>query len=162
MSNFLKEFREFAVRGNVVDMAVGIVVGTAFTSIVNSLVKDIFTPFIGLVTGGMNFANLFAVLKQGATPGPYTTLADAQAAGAVTVNYGMFINSMITFVIVAFAAFLLIKNINRLKNLHHQPEAQPTAPTTKSCPFCISKIPIEATRCPACTSEQPASEQPSI
>ncbi|OHV11964.1 large conductance mechanosensitive channel protein MscL [Kushneria phosphatilytica] len=159
-SGFLKEFRDFAVRGNVVDMAVGIVVGTAFTAIVSSLVKDIFSPLIGLITGGMNFANLFLVVREGATAGPYTTLADAQAAGAVTVNYGLFINAAITFVIVAFVAFLLVRSINRLKNLHHAEAQAPEAPTTKSCPYCVSKIPVAATRCPACTSQLEESAEP--
>lgn len=149
-SRFLKEFREFAVKGNVVDMAVGIIIGAAFTAIVNSLVKDIFTPLIGLITGGVNFTNQFWVLRAGSGAGPYHTLEQAQAAGAVTLNYGLFINATLSFLIVAFATFVLIRNINRLKNLHHEPE--PAAPTVKSCPYCVSKIPLEATRCPACTS----------
>ncbi|WP_134017844.1 large conductance mechanosensitive channel protein MscL [Modicisalibacter xianhensis] len=153
-SKFLKEFREFAVKGNVVDMAVGIIIGAAFTAIVNSLVKDIFTPLIGLATGGLNFTNQFLVLREGAGTGPYNTLAQAQADGAVTLNYGLFLNATISFVIVAFATFLLIRNINRLKNLAQAPETA-AAPTVKTCPFCISKIPIPATRCPACTSELP-------
>ena len=151
---FLKEFREFAVKGNMVDMAVGIIIGAAFTAIVNSLVKDIFTPLIGLATGGMNFTNLFWVLKAGPTGGPYTTLADAQAAGAVTINYGLFLNAMISFVIVALVTFLLIRNINRLRNLYREPDPA-AAPTINSCPFCISNIPLQATRCPACTSALP-------
>lgn len=150
-SKFLKEFREFAVKGNVVDMAVGIIIGAAFTAIVNSLVKDIFTPLIGLATGGLNFTNQFLVLREGTGTGPYNTLAQAQADGAVTLNYGLFLNATISFVIVAFATFVLIRNINRLKNLAHEPET--AAPTVKTCPYCISKIPIPATRCPAYTSE---------
>ncbi|RKR06153.1 large conductance mechanosensitive channel [Kushneria sinocarnis] len=152
-SGFLKEFRDFAVRGNVVDMAVGIVVGTAFTAIVNSLVRDVFSPLIGLMTGGMNFANLFMVVRQGVTPGPYTTLADAQAAGAVTLNYGLLLNAVISFVIVAMMAFVLIRNVNRLRRLHHADEPSSQAPTTKGCPYCVTSIPIAATRCPACTSQ---------
>lgn len=154
-SKFLKEFREFAVKGNVVDMAVGIIIGAAFTAIVNSLVKDVFTPLVGLATGGLNFTNQFWVLREGAGDGPYNTLEQAQAAGAVTLNYGLFLNATLSFLIVAFATFVLIRNINRLKNLHQQPEAPAAAPTVKSCPYCISKIPLPATRCPACTSELP-------
>lgn len=150
-SKFLKEFREFAVKGNVVDMAVGIIVGAAFTSIVNSLVKDIFTPLIGLMTGGLNFSNQFLVLRAGTGEGPYNTLEQAQAAGAVTLNYGLFANAVMSFLIVAFAVFILVRNINRLKNLAHPPETA-AAPTVKSCPYCVSKIPLEATRCPSCTS----------
>ncbi|SDK97681.1 large conductance mechanosensitive channel [Modicisalibacter muralis] len=150
-SKFLDEFREFAVKGNMVDMAVGIIIGAAFTAIVNSLVKDIFTPLIGLATGGMNFTNLFWVLKPGAEGAPYTTLADAQAAGAVTVNYGLFLNAMLSFVIVAFVTFLLIRNINRLRRRYEEPDPV-AAPTTRSCPFCVTQIPLQATRCPACTS----------
>ncbi len=151
---FLKEFREFAVKGNVVDMAVGIIIGAAFTAIVQSLVKDIFTPLIGMMTGGVNFTDLFWVLKAGSPGGDYQTLAEAQAAGAVTLNIGLFLNAVLSFLIVAFATFLLIRNINRLKNLHHEPETV-APPTVKSCPYCISKIPLPATRCPACTSELP-------
>lgn len=154
-SKFLKEFREFAVKGNVVDMAVGIIIGAAFTAIVNSLVKDVFTPLIGLATGGLNFTNQFWVLRDGTGDGTYHTLEQAQAAGAVTLNYGLFLNAALSFVIVAFATFVLIRNINRLKNLHQQTEAPEVAPTVKSCPYCISKIPLPATRCPACTSELP-------
>lgn len=151
---FVKEFREFAVKGNVVDMAVGIIIGAAFTGIVNSLVKDIFTPLIGLATGGLNFTNQFLVLREGNGSGPYHTLEQAQAAGAVTLNYGLFINAALSFLIVAFATFVLIRNINRLKNLVQPPETA-SPPLVKSCPYCISKIPIPATRCPACTSELP-------
>lgn len=152
-SKFLKEFREFAIKGNVADMAVGIIVGAAFTAIVNSLVKDIFTPLIGLATGGLNFTNQFLVLREGAGDGPYNTLAQAQADGAVTLNYGLFLNATLSFMIVAFATFVLIRNINRLKNLYSQPHEAALSPTVKSCPYCISKIPIAATRCPACTSQ---------
>lgn len=151
---FVKEFREFAVKGNVVDMAVGIIIGAAFTGIVNSLVKDIFTPLIGLATGGLNFTNQFLVLREGNGNGPYHTLEQAQAAGAVTLNYGLFINAALSFLIVAFATFVLIRNVNRLKNLVQPPETV-SPPLVKSCPYCISKIPIPATRCPACTSELP-------
>ena len=147
----LKEFKEFAMRGNVVDMAVGIIIGAAFGRIVSSLVADIVMPPIGLLLGNIDFANLFIVLKEGAKAvGPYASLSAAKAAGAVTINYGLFINTVITFLIVAFAVFLLVRNINRLKR---EEEAPPVASTTKECPYCISTIPIKATRCSHCTSE---------
>jgi len=146
----LKEFKEFAVRGNVIDMAVGIIIGVAFGTIVKSLVSDIIMPPIGLLLGNVDFANLFAVLKDGTVPGPYATLADAQKASAVTVNYGVFVNTLISFIIVAFAVFLLIRQINRLKRKEEAPPAEPTA---KDCPYCLLSIPLKATRCPHCTSE---------
>jgi len=146
-----KEFKEFVMRGNVVDMAVGIIIGAAFGTIVKSLVSDIIMPPIGLLLGNVDFSNLFTVLKEGATAaGPYASLADAQAAGAVTINYGVFINTIISFIIVAFAIFLIIRKINELKK---QEEAPPAEPTTKDCPFCLTSIPIKATRCPHCTSQ---------
>jgi large conductance mechanosensitive channel len=148
-----KEFKEFAMRGNVVDMAVGIVIGAAFGTIVKSLVADVLMPPIGLLLGGVDFSNLFVVVKEGATAGPYAALADAQAAGAVTVNYGAFINTVISFLIVAFAVFVVIKAINKVQR---EEEAPPAEPTTKDCEFCRTEIAIEATRCPNCTSE-PAS-----
>lgn len=145
----LREFKEFAMRGNVVDMAVGIIIGGAFGTIVSSLVKDVLMPPIGMMLGGVDFSNFFAVLKDGAAPGPYGSLTDAQAAGAVTINYGVWFNSIISFLIVAFAVFLLIKGINTMKR---KAEATPAAPTTKECKFCCSSIPIKATKCPQCTS----------
>ena len=147
-----KEFREFVMRGNVMDMAVGIIIGSAFGAIVKSLVDDIIMPPIGLLLGGVDFANLFALLKAGSPAGPYASLADAKAAGAVTINYGMFVNIVITFVIVAFVVFLLVRGINRLRRKR---EAPPPEPTTKECPYCLSAIPIKATRCAYCTSELP-------
>ncbi len=144
-----KEFREFAVRGNVVDMAVGIIIGAAFGTIVQSLVKDVIMPPIGMLLGNVDFTNLFVVLKQGTTPGPYASLAQAQAAGAVSINYGTFINTLISFIIVAFCVFILIRTMNRLKREQPAPAA---APTTKQCPYCMSTIAIQATRCPFCTS----------
>ena len=146
----LKEFKEFAMRGNVLDMAVGIIIGAAFGTIVTSLVNDVIMPPIGLLLGNVDFSNIFAVLKDGKTPGPYPSLAVAKAAGAVTMNVGVFINSIINFIIVAFAIFLLIRNVNRLKR---EKEAPAAAPTTKDCSFCFTAIPIKATRCPNCTSE---------
>jgi len=144
------------MRGNVVDMAVGIIIGVAFGTIVNSLVKDIIMPPISLALGKVDFTNLFALLKAGpkAAP-PYYSLAEAQAAGAVTENYGAFINNIITFLIVAFVVFLLIRAINNMRRRAEAPKA-PAAPTTKDCPFCVSKIPLKATRCPNCTSALPA------
>jgi large conductance mechanosensitive channel len=144
----LKGFKEFIMRGNVIDMAVGIIVGAAFGTIVKSLVDDIIMPPIGLLLGNIDFSNLFAVLKAGKVAGPYETLAAAKAAGAVTINYGFFVNTIITFLIVAFCVFIMIKNINRLKK-----ETPPSEATTKECPHCISIIPIKAKRCPHCTSE---------
>lgn len=145
-----KEFREFAMRGNVVDMAVGIIIGAAFGAIVKSLVSDVIMPPIGLLLGNVDFSNLFIILKAGAESGAFTSLAEAQEAGAVTLNYGVFINTIISFVIVAFAVFLLVRNLNRLKR---QEEAPPAEPTTKECPQCLSTIPIKATRCAFCTSQ---------
>jgi len=146
----LKEFKEFAVKGNVVDMAVGIIIGAAFGTIVKSLVADVIMPPIGLLLGGVDFTNIFLVLKQGATPGPYAALADAQAAGAVTMNVGVFINTVISFLIVAFSVFLVIKGLNKAKR--EEPAPAPAAPTTKECPFCLSTVPLKATRCAHCTS----------
>ena len=146
----LKEFKEVAMRGNVVDMAVGIIIGGAFGTIVKSLVNDVIMPPIGYILGGVDFSDLFITIKQGTTEGPYATLANAQAAGAVTLNYGLFINAVISFLIVAFAVFLLVKGLNKL---HREKEAPAAEPTTKECPHCFSVIPIKATRCPHCTSE---------
>jgi large conductance mechanosensitive channel len=145
----IKEFREFAVKGNVVDMAVGIIIGAAFGTIVKSLVDDVIMPPIGLALGNVDFSNLFVVMREGATAGPYASIAAARSAGAVTLNYGMFINTIISFVIVAFSVFLLVKNINRLKR---EEAPAPAAPTTKECPHCFSTISIKAVRCPNCTS----------
>jgi large conductance mechanosensitive channel len=143
-----KEFKDFAMRGNVVDMAVGIIIGVAFGAVVKSLVADVITPPIGLVLGQVDFTNLFITLKAGKVAGPYASLAAAKAAGAVTLNLGLFINSIISFIIVAFAVFLLIRGINRLQREKEAPPA-----TTKECPYCASEIPLQATRCPHCTSE---------
>jgi large conductance mechanosensitive channel len=145
----LKEFKAFAMRGNVLDLAVGIIIGGAFGTIVKSLVEDIIMPPIGLALGNVDFSNLFVMLKEGAKAAPpYSTLAEAQAAGAVTVNYGLFVNSIITFLIIAFAVFMIVRAANRMK----PPEAD-AAPNTKDCPYCRMPIPVAATRCPQCTSE---------
>jgi large conductance mechanosensitive channel len=147
----LKDFKEFAMRGSVVDMAVGIVIGAAFGSIVKSFVDDVLMPPIGLLLGNVDFSNLFVTLKEGAkAAGPYASLAAAKAAGAVTLNLGLFINTVISFLIIAFAVFLVIKGLNRLKR---EEVAPPAELTTKECPFCLSTIPLKATRCPHCTSE---------
>ena len=150
----LKEFKEFAMRGSVVDMAVGIVIGAAFGTIIKSVVSDIIMPPIGLLLGNVDFANLFIVLKEGTVTGPFATLAEAQEAGAVTINYGTFINTLISFIIIALAVFLLIRNINKLKR---EKEAPPEEPTTKECPYCLSSIAIKATRCAFCASDLKAS-----
>ena len=145
----LKEFKAFAMRGNVLDLAVGIIIGGAFGTIVKSLVDDVIMPPIGLALGNVDFSDLFFVLKPGAKAGPdYATLADAQAAGAVTVNYGLFVNSIITFLIIAFAVFLIVRAANRMR-----PAEAAAAPSTKDCPYCRMAIPVAATRCPHCTSE---------
>ncbi|MFN2425005.1 MAG: large-conductance mechanosensitive channel protein MscL [Candidatus Binatia bacterium] len=145
-----KEFRDFAMRGNVVDMAVGIVIGAAFGKIVSSVVADIMMPPIGLLLGGVDFSNLYLVLKEGAKPGPYLALADAQAAGAVTINYGMFINQLVSFTIVALALFMVVKAINTMKR---EAPAAPPPPNMKDCPQCAMAIPLAAKRCGHCTSE---------
>ena len=145
----LKEFKAFVMRGNVLDLAVGIIIGAAFGAIVKSLVDDVIMPPIGLALGDVDFANLFVILKEGAKAAPpYATLADAKAAGAVTINYGLFINNLITFIIVAFAVFLVVRTANRLR----PPEAA-EAPNTKDCPYCRMPIPVGASRCPQCTSD---------
>ena len=144
-----KEFKEFAMRGNVVDMAVGIIIGAAFGTIVKSLVDDVIMPPIGLLLGSVDFSDLFVTLKEGATAGPYLTLAAAKEAGAVTLSYGAFLNTIVSFLIVAFSVFLLVKGMNSLKRKEKAPAADPT---TKECPYCFSTIPIKATKCPQCTS----------
>lgn len=151
MKNIMSEFKKFVMRGNVIDMAVGIIIGGAFTKIVNSTVADIMMPPLGLLLGKVDFSNWFVVLKDGSTVhGPYDSLAAATAAGATTLNIGNLLNAAISFLIVAFCIFLLIKGINKLNAPKEAPAA---APTTKKCPFCCTEIPLEATRCPNCTSE---------
>lgn len=136
----LKEFREFIMRGSVLDLAVALVLGAAFGAVISSFVKDILMPPIGLLFGGVDFANLFITLKGERHP----TLAAAQAAGAPTINYGVFINTLIAFIIIAFAIFLIVRQVNRMRR---------EGATIKDCPFCLSKVPIGARRCPFCTSE---------
>jgi large conductance mechanosensitive channel len=147
----IKEFREFAVKGNVVDMAVGIIIGGAFGTIVKSLVDDVIMPPIGLLLGNVDFTDMFLVLRSGeAVAPPYETLAAAREAGAVTLNWGSFISNIVTFLIVAWAVFMLVKSINRLKR---QEPVAPAALTDKPCPYCATTIPIAARRCPHCTSD---------
>ena len=153
IKNVINEFKTFVMRGNVIDMAVGIIIGGAFTKIVNSMVADVMMPPLGLLMGKVDFSNWFIVIKEGAqTAAPYASLSAAQAAGATTLNIGNFLNAVISFLIVAFCIFLLIKLINKLDNLKKVEEA-PAVPTTKKCPYCCSEIALEATRCPHCTSE---------
>jgi large conductance mechanosensitive channel len=142
----LKEFKEFAMKGNVLDMAIGIIIGGAFGKIISSFVGDVLMPPIGLLLGKVDFSSLFINLSDK----PYASLAEAKAAGAATLNYGVFVNTVLDFIIVAFVIFLLVKQVNRMRA---QPAAAPPAPTTKDCPFCATAIPIKATRCPNCTSE---------
>jgi len=142
----LKEFKEFAMRGNVLDMAIGIIIGAAFGKIITSMVNDIVMPPIGLLLGKVDFSNLFINLSEK----QYPTLAEAKAAGAATLNYGLFLNTVIDFIIVALVIFMLIKQVNRMKR---RPEVPSEKPTTRECLYCLSSIPIKATRCPHCTSE---------
>jgi large conductance mechanosensitive channel len=143
----LKDFKEFAMRGNVVDMAVGIIIGAAFGTIIGALVSEVLMPPIGLLLGGVDFSNLFIVLKEGKAAGPYATVAAAKGAGAVTLNYGLFVNAVVNFLIVAFAIFFVVRAMNTLKKKEEAP------PATKECPHCLSTIPIKATRCGHCTTE---------
>lgn len=146
MQTFIREFREFIARGNVIDLAVGIIIGTAFNAIVNSLVKDVIMPPVGYLLGDADFTELYINLSGG----EYESLALAQEAGAATINYGVFINTIIDFVIIALVIFVLIKQVNRLKRKEQE---EPADPTTQNCPYCFSVIPIKATRCPHCTSQ---------
>jgi len=146
----LKEFKEFAVKGNMIDMAVGIIIGVAFGAIVSSLVADIIMPPIGLALGNVDFGNLIWVIKHGPTAGDYASLAAAQADGAVTFNYGKFIMALINFLIVAFAVFLMVRMINKMRR---PKEVKPGEPTIKECPYCKSAVSIKASRCAFCTSQ---------
>lgn len=152
-THMVQDFKNFIMRGNVVDMAVGIVIGVAFGAIISSLVSDIIMPPIGLALGDVDFADLFAVLRQGTPPGPYASLAEARAAGAVTINYGIFVNTLVSFLIIAAAIFfLVVRPIGRLHARQKAAEAAPP-PSTRECPYCATSIAIKATRCPHCTSE---------
>lgn len=141
-----KEFKKFALRGNVLDLAIGIIIGGAFSTIVNSFVADILMPPIGMLLGNADLSELYVNLSGGT----YESLAAAQEAGAATINYGLFINSIVDFTIIAFALFLIVRQVNRLQR---EEEEQPAEPTTKECPHCLTEIPIGATRCPHCTSQ---------
>jgi len=151
-TRMLQDFKAFITRGNVIDMAVGIIIGIAFGLVVNSFVKDIIMPPIGLALGDVDFINLFVVLKEGLVPGPYASLADAQAAGAVTINYGLFIITVVNLLIIAAVVFFLI--VRPVARMQARKKAEePAAPATKECPYCATSIPINASRCPNCTSE---------
>ena len=149
----IKDFKTFITRGNVVDLAVGIVIGVAFGAIVSSFVKDVIMPPVGLALGGTDFTNMFVVMKEGTVAGPYTSLAAAQGAGAVSINYGVFINTIISFIILAAVIFFFI--VRPIAKMHERQKAAEvaSAPSTKECPFCFTSIQIKATRCPNCTSE---------
>ena len=142
-----KDFKEFILRGNAVSMAIGVIIGIAFGTIINSLVNDILMPPIGLLLGKVDFSNLFVVLKEGAASGPYLSLGAAKEAGAVTLNYGAFVNTIINFLIIALVLFFIIRAVNRLM------KKKEIKPTTRECPFCFTSIDLKATRCPNCTSE---------
>jgi large conductance mechanosensitive channel len=141
----LKEFKEFAMKGNVLDMAIGIIIGAAFGKIISSMVSDILMPPIGMLMGQVDFSSLFVTL----TGQPFPSLAAAKAAGAPTINYGVFLQTILDFVIVAFVIFMVVKQVNRFK----KPDAPPAPPSTKSCPYCLSEIPLKAIRCSHCTSD---------
>lgn len=158
MKKFFSEFKEFIMRGNVVDLAVAVIVGGAFQAIVNSLINDLVMPFIGLITGGINFADQFIVLKvpegvDAAAVEAANTAADATALGATVWAYGSFITAVINFIVMAFVIFLLVKIINKAQSIGKKKEEEVAAPTTKKCPYCCTEIDIEATRCPHCTSQ---------
>lgn len=144
----LKEFKEFIARGNAIDLAVGLVLGTAFGAVVTSLVEQLIMPVVGVLVRGVDFTNLFVVLDEGTPAGPYATLEAAQAAGAVTLGYGLFVNTVVTFLIIGFAVFLVVRTINKLRRTDRAP-----APDMTECRYCFTAIPIKATRCPACTSD---------
>lgn len=157
MMGWISEFKSFALRGNVVDLAVGFTVGAAFTTIAKSLVDDILMPPIGLVLGRVDFSEIYLLLQEGKTPAPYATLAEAKAAGAVTLNVGVFANHCLTLLIVAFAMFLIIRAINRMNERlvaeFGFKKTKPSDPDNKKCPYCLSTIPYQATRCAHCTSQ---------
>ncbi len=159
LGNIYREFREFAVRGNVVDMAVGIVIGAGLAAIAKSIVDNLLMPPVGLATGGVDFQDLFIVIADGKPAAPYSTLAAAQAAGAVTMNYGLVINSILSFFLVALAAFVLVRGVNRLRREQKDPTTPPVESHSRTCPFCIAEVAEAATRCGHCTSELPPRSQ---
>jgi large conductance mechanosensitive channel len=153
MKNTFEEFKKFAKRGNIVDMSVGVVIGVAFGAITKSLVDDIIMPPLGWLTGGVDFAELFWVLAPGDSVGPYATIAAAKAAGAVTINYGNFINTIINFLLIALAMFFVVRSYKRLTEREEDaPGEAPKEPVDKECPYCFGDIPVKAVRCPLCTS----------
>jgi large conductance mechanosensitive channel len=154
-----KDFKEFALRGNVIDLAIGIIIGSAFTTIVKSLVDDIIMPPVGLLLGNSDFSGFYWLLKPGTPPGPYESFSKAQEASAVTINYGVFINNVIAFLIVAFVTFLIVRGMNRLYlESQKKEEKVEEAPTTKTCDYCKEVIPVQAVRCPHCTSHLEAGQ----
>ena len=153
MKKFFKEFKEFAMKGNVIDLAIAVIIGGAFGKIVTSLVNDIFMPVIGLITGGKNVSGMFAVLGKVPDGTVINSVEEATEKGIATLNYGLFIQAIIDFILVALCLFLVVKAINKSKDLKKKEEEAPAEPTTKVCPFCQSEIDIKATRCPHCTSE---------
>ena len=152
MKKFFKEFKDFAMKGNVIDLAIAVIIGGAFGKIVTSLVNDLFMPLIGLITGGTNVSGMFAVLGD-ANGQVFKTVEEAANAGVATLNYGLFIQAIIDFILVALCLFLVVKAINKSKDLKKKEEEAPAEPTTKVCPFCQSEISIKATKCPHCTSD---------
>lgn len=158
--SILNEFKKFAMRGNVLDMAVGIIIGAAFGKIVDSLVKDVIMPPLGILLGKINFANLFVVLKSGEIPPPYISIDAARKAGAVTMNIGDFMNTVVSFIIVAFAVFILVKIVNTLRDRLDDEAEENKTPAAKECPYCCSSIPLKAVKCPQCTSDLPEKEGP--
>ncbi|MCR5296771.1 MAG: large conductance mechanosensitive channel protein MscL [Clostridiales bacterium] len=153
MKKFFKEFKDFAMKGNVIDLAIAVVIGGAFGKIVTSLVNDVFMPLIGLITGGTNVSGMFAVLGKVPEGTVITSLDQAAELGVATLNYGLFIQAIIDFILVALCLFLVVKAINKSKDLKKKEEEAPAEPTTKVCPFCQSEISIKATKCPHCTSD---------
>lgn len=153
MGGIVDEFREFALKGNVLDMAVGIILGAAFGTIVNSLVEDVIMPPIGLLMAGVDVTQLHVVIQEGSPPSPYPSLEAARQAGAITINYGQFLTSVLSFLIVALALFFIVRAMNRMRREAEDPEEADPSPSTKTCPYCASGIPVKARRCPQCTSE---------
>ena len=153
MKKFFKEFKDFAMKGNVIDLAIAVIIGGAFGKIVTSLVNDLFMPLIGLITGGTNVSGMFAVLGKVPEGTVITSLDQAAELGVATLNYGLFIQAIIDFILVALCLFLVVKAINKSKDLKKKEEEAPAEPTTKVCPFCQSEISIKATKCPHCTSD---------